>query len=97
MFHPLNMAAMDVNALRRLCTASHNMGRRKLRAYMAVLEGGDLFPQECFKLRAVSCHSLYSLRRFIPRGYSSSIAQLISSNSAWTYSAQLYWCIYSPR
>lgn len=46
MFHPFNMAAMDVNALRRLCTAIHNIGRRKLRAYMAVLEEGDLFPQE---------------------------------------------------
>lgn len=46
LFHPFNMALMDVNAIRHLCTAIHNLGRRKLRAYMAVLEGGGLFPQE---------------------------------------------------
>ena len=45
-FHPFNLSNVNVNLIRRLCSAIHRIGRRKFRSYRIVLGSRDLFPRE---------------------------------------------------
>ena len=45
-FHPFNLANMDINAVRRYCTAIHDFGRSRFAAYKLVLMSKDVFRQE---------------------------------------------------
>lgn len=45
-FHPFNLANMDINVVRRLCTALHDFGRSRFAAYKMVLMSNDVFRQE---------------------------------------------------
>lgn len=45
-FHPFNLSNVNVNLIRRLCSAIHRIGRRKFASYRFVLENRMLFPRE---------------------------------------------------
>lgn len=45
-FHPFNLSNVNVNLIRRLCSAIHRIGRRKFASYRFVLENRELFPRE---------------------------------------------------
>ena len=45
-FHPFNLANMDINVVRRYCTAIHDFGRSRFAAYKTVLMSKDVFRQE---------------------------------------------------
>ena len=45
-FHPFNLANVDINALRNLCTAIHDFGRSRFAAYKMVLMSEGVFRQE---------------------------------------------------
>ena len=45
-FHPFNLSNVNVNLIRRLCSAIHRIGRRKFASYRFVLENRALFPRE---------------------------------------------------
>jgi len=45
-FHPFNFSNADINAIRRLCSAIHHVGRRRFASYRFVLQGRDVFPKK---------------------------------------------------
>ena len=45
-FHPFNLANMDINVVRRYCKAIHDFGRSRFAAYKTVLMSKDVFRQE---------------------------------------------------
>ena len=45
-FHPFNLSNVNVNLIRRLCSAIHRIGRRKFASYRFVLENRGLFSRE---------------------------------------------------
>ena len=45
-FHPFNLSNVNMNLIRRLCSAIHRIGRRKFASYRFVLENRALFPRE---------------------------------------------------
>lgn len=45
-FHPFSLSNVNVNLIRRLCSAIHRIGRRKFASYRILLENRGLFPRE---------------------------------------------------
>ena len=45
-FHPFNFSNVDINAIRRLCTAIHRIGRRRFASYRFVLQSRDVFSRK---------------------------------------------------
>ncbi len=45
-FHPFNFSNVDINAIRRLCTAIHCIGRRRFASYRFVLKSQDVFSRK---------------------------------------------------
>ena len=63
-FHPFNLSNVNVNLIRRLCSAIHRIGRRKFASYRFVLENRGLFPREVHTAvsgltEGVSCEIIY--------------------------------------